>query len=235
MAKQTIMAKQMSGALKLIAAPATTRILIAEDHAIVREGIRMILGTQEDFEVIGEARDGEEAVEMARALRPDVIVMDISMPRLTGIEATRKIRRVAPDAHVLILTMHEDESYVFQLLQLGAAGYVVKHAAASDLVDAVRAAMRGEPFLYPVVARSLVQDYGLRGDSPTPRQDSLTDREREVLVLIAESLTNAQIASRLSISVKTVQTHRTHIMHKLDLHDRSHLVRYAIRKGFIQP
>jgi DNA-binding NarL/FixJ family response regulator len=133
--------------------------------------------------------------------------------------------------------MHDDESYVFQLLQLGAAGYVLKQGAANDLVDAVRAAVRGETFLYPAVAQNLVQDYleHLNTSGRTPMQDGLTDREREVLVLVAEGLTNAEIASRLTISVKTVQTHRTHIMGKLDLHDRSHLVRYAVRKGLIQP
>ncbi len=212
-----------------------TRVLIADDHAIVREGIRMILA-QEDFIVVGEARDGEEAVELVRTSRPDVVVMDISMPKVNGIEATRQIHQIAPEVQVLILTMHEEESYVFKLLQLGAAGYVVKRSAASDLVDAVRAAARRETFLFPALARSLVRDKveSLRADNITT-DDGLTDREREVLVLIAQGQTNAQIASRLSISIKTVQTHRAHIMEKLDLHDRSHLVRYAVRKGFIQP
>lgn len=213
------------------------RVLIAEDHSIVREGIKMILAAQEDFAVVGEAKDGEEALRLTEALHPDVVVMDISMPRLNGIDATRQIRQAFPGTQVLILTMHEEESYVFQLLQLGAAGYVLKRAAATDLVDAVRAAYRGEAFLYPAVARSVVQDYleRLRSGGSSARPDGLTDREREVLVLIAEGLTNAQIADRLSISVKTVQTHRTHIMEKLDLHDRSHLVRYAVRKGLIEP
>ncbi len=215
--------------------PAKTRVLIADDHAIVREGIRMILTAEQDFSVVGEAHSGEEAVKLVQTLRPNVVVMDISMPHVNGIEATRQIRRIAPEVHVLILTMHEEESYVFQLFQLGAAGYVLKRAAATDLVDAVRAVARGEAFLYPAVARSLVRDYreGLRAGQEAA--DGLTDREREVLVLIAEGLTNAQIASRLFISVKTVQTHRTHIMEKLDLHDRSHLVRYAVRRGLIQP
>lgn len=214
-----------------------TRVLIAEDHAIVREGIRMILDAEPDFEVVGEAKDGEEAMQLARTLRPDVVVMDISMPHVSGVEATREIKRTLPDTHILILTMHEEESYVFQLLQLGASGYVLKRAAATDLVDAVRAASRGEAFLYPSVARSVVQDYldRLRTGEASERYDGLTDREREILVLLAEGLTNAQIADRLYISVKTVQTHRSHIMEKLDLHDRTLLVRYAVRKGLIQP
>lgn len=194
----------------------------------------MILMASNEFSVIGEAEDGEAAVRLAQALRPDVVVMDISMPKLNGVEATRQIKALLPDMHVLILTMHEDESYIFQLLQLGASGYVLKRAAATDLVDAVRAAARGEAFLFPAVARSLVQDYleSLRAGK-TGRYDGLTEREREVLVLIADGLTNVKIAEKLSISVKTVQTHRTHIMEKLDLHDRSQLVRYAVRKGLI--
>jgi len=213
------------------------RVLVAEDHAVVREGIRMILDAQEDVEVVGEACDGDEALRLARQLLPDVVVMDISMPRMNGVEATQEIKRLYPDMQVLILTMHEEESYVFQLLRLGAAGYVLKRAAATDLVEGVRAASRGEAFLYPAVARSVVQDYldRMRGGEGTGRYDGLTDREREILVLIAEGHTNAQIADRLFISVKTVQTHRAHIMEKLDLHDRSLLVRYAVRKGLIQP
>jgi two-component system, NarL family, response regulator NreC len=213
------------------------KVLVAEDHAVVREGIRMILDAQDDFAVVGEARDGDEAIRLARQLRPDVVVMDISMPRMNGVEATQEIKRLYPEIQVLILTMHEEESYVFQLLRLGAAGYVLKRAAATDLVEAVRAASRGEAFLYPAVARSVVQDYleRMRSGENSSRYDGLTDREREILVLIAEGHTNAQIADRLFISVKTVQTHRAHIMEKLDLHDRSLLVRYAVRKGLIQP
>ncbi len=216
---------------------ATIRILIAEDHAIVREGIRMILDAEPDFHVVGEARDGREAVELAQTLAPDVVVMDISMPQMNGIEATRQLQRLCPNARVLILTMHEEESYVFQLLQEGASGYVLKRAAATDLVEAVRSASRGEAFLYPSVARSVVQDYldRIRSGEGRDRYDGLTDREREILVLLADGLTNAAIAQRLGISIKTIQTHRAHIMEKLDLHDRSLLVRYAIRKGLIDP
>ena len=216
--------------------PSTIRILIAEDHAIVREGIRMILGEEPDFDVVGEAKDGREALELAQQLAPDVIVMDISMPRMTGIEATPQIRRLCPGTRVLILTMHEEESYVFQLLRAGASGYVLKRAAAQDLVEAVRSASRGEAFLYPSVARNVVKDYltRLQSGEGRDRYDGLTGREREILVLVADGLTNTQIGERLRISVKTVQTHRAHIMEKLDLHDRSLLVRYAVRKGLIE-
>ncbi|MDR7480948.1 MAG: response regulator transcription factor [Armatimonadota bacterium] len=213
------------------------RILIADDHSIVREGVRMILAGQEDFEVVGEAATGREAVEQARRLRPDVVVMDISMPDLNGIQATEQIRRELPEVQVLGLTMHEEGNYVFELLKVGAAGYVLKRAAAEDLVAAVRAAHRGEAFLYPSVAKMVVQDF-LQRASPTEKAqtlDGLTEREREVLTLIAEGHTNQEIANRLYISIKTVQTHRAHIMEKLNLHDRAELVRYAIRKGLIEP
>ncbi|MCL6552723.1 MAG: response regulator transcription factor [Armatimonadota bacterium] len=213
------------------------RILIADDHSIVREGVRMILAGQDDFEVVGEAATGREAVEQARRLRPDVVVMDISMPDLNGIQATELIRRELPEVQVLGLTMHEEGNYVFELLKVGAAGYVLKRAAAEDLVAAVRAAHRGEAFLYPSVAKMVVQDF-LQRASPKEKEhalDGLTEREREVLTLIAEGYTNQEIANRLYISIKTVQTHRAHIMEKLNLHDRAELVRYAIRKGLIEP
>ncbi len=212
--------------------------MIADDHTIVREGVRMILSSYPDIQVVGEAETGEQAVSMAAALRPEVVVMDISMPGMNGIEATRTIRRRNPDVSVLALTMHEDDHYVFQLLRAGASGYVLKRAAATDLIEAVRAASRGEAFLYPSVARTVVQDYLRRiesGEATRERFDGLTAREREVLALIAEGHTNQEIANRLYISIKTVQTHRAHIFEKLDLHDRTELVRYAIRKGLIEP
>lgn len=214
------------------------RVVIADDHAIVREGVRMILSAHPDIQVVAEAATGHQALAMAQATRPDVVIMDISMPGMTGIEATAQIRQRLPEVNVIALTMHEDDHYVFQLLRAGAAGYVLKRAAATDLVDAVRAASRGEAFLYPSVARTVVQDYLKRlesGEASPAQFDGLTPREREVLSLIAEGNTNQEIASRLYISIKTVQTHRAHIFEKLGLHDRTELVRYAIRKGLIEP
>ncbi|MDR7483958.1 MAG: response regulator transcription factor [Armatimonadota bacterium] len=214
------------------------RVLIADDHAIVREGVRMILSAHPEIQVVGEAGTGEQAVAMAQTLRPDVVIMDISMPGMNGIEATQQIRARVPETSVLALTMHEDDHYVFQLLRAGASGYVLKRAAATDLIDAVRAASRGEAFLYPSVAKSVVQDYLRRlerGEAERKPYDGLTEREREVLTLIADGHTNQEIANRLFISIKTVQTHRAHIFEKLGLHDRTELVRYAIRVGLIEP
>ena len=216
---------------------AKIRVLLADDHAIVREGIKMILAAEPDIEVVGEAADGLQAVETAQKLKPDVAVLDISMPTLNGIEATRQIRSVLPNTHTLTLTMHEDDTYVFQLLKAGAAGYVLKRAAATDLVQAIRAAHRGETFLYPSVAKAVVADYLKRLEEGEGREtyDGLTEREKEILTLVAEGATNQEIARRLFISIKTVQTHRAHVMEKLNLHDRTKLVRYAIRKGLIEP
>jgi len=213
------------------------RVLLADDHAIVRQGVKMILSNEPDIEVVGEAEDGLQAVEMAKQLKPDVAVLDISMPGLNGIEATRQIKAVLPNVHTLALTMHDDDTYVFQLLKAGGSGYVLKRAAATDLVQAVHAVRRGEAFLYPAVAKAVVADYLKRLESGEGREryDGLTEREREILTLVAEGATNQEICKKLYISVKTVQTHRTHIMDKLNLHDRTMLVRYAIRKGLIEP
>jgi two-component system response regulator NreC len=212
------------------------RVLIAEDHAIVREGIRRLLAAEPDIVVVGEAADGEAAVDLARSLRPDVVCVDISMPRLNGVEATRRIKGAMPEIAVVVLTMHEDEAYVYELMKAGASGYVLKRASARDLVDAVRAVAGGHTFLHPVIARRLLSEYDRPGaDDERARFDGLTERERQVVRLIADGLTNREIAERLQISVKTVETHRTHIMEKLDLHDRAHLVRYAVRKGLIDP
>ena len=212
------------------------KILVVDDHAIVREGVRMILAKEGDLEVVGEAGDGQQALDLTERAQPDVVIMDISMPGMGGIEATQTIRAKHPEVQVLALTMHEDESYVFQLLRAGAAGYVLKRAAAQDLVQAVRAAAKGEAFLYPSVARKVVEDYLRRVESGEERQryDGLTTREKEILTLIAQGLSNQQIAEKPFISIKTVQTHRAHILEKLGLHDRTELVRYAIRKGLIE-
>lgn len=213
-----------------------TRVLVADDHAIVREGVRMILAKERDIDVVGEAEDGRQALQMVESAKPDVVVMDISMPGMGGIEATQKVKERHPKVAVLALTMHEDESYVFQLLRAGASGYVLKRAAAQDLVQAVRAAAKGEAFLYPSVARKVVEDYLRRVEAGEGREryDGLTEREKEILTLIAQGTSNQQIAEKLFISIKTVQTHRAHILEKLGLHDRTELVRYAIRKGLIE-
>lgn len=215
--------------------PRTIRLIVADDHAIVREGIKRLLQAEPDIEVVGEAGDGVAAVELAQSLKPDVVCLDVSMPRMNGVEATRRIKASLPDVGVVILTMHEDEDYVFELVKAGASGYVLKRASARDLVDAVHAVVGGHTFLHPMIARRLVSAQETSGnrDEERRRFDGLTEREREVVCLIADGLTNKEIAERLHISVKTVETHRTHIMEKLDLHDRAHLVRYAVRKGLV--
>ena len=215
---------------------AKIKVLLADDHAIVREGVKMILAREPDFEVVGEAQDGRQALELVERMKPNVVVMDISMPGMGGIEATQQVKEGHPGVNVIALTMHEDESYVFKLLRAGASGYVLKRAAAHDLVQAVRAAAKGEAFLYPSVARKVVEDYLKRVEAGEEREryDGLTEREKEILTHIAEGLSNQQIAQKLYISIKTVQTHRAHILEKLGLHDRTELVRYAIRKGLIE-
>ncbi len=217
------------------AAPRVIRLIVADDHAVVREGIRRLLDAEPDIEVVGEAGDGVGAVELTQSLLPDVVCLDVSMPRMNGVEATRRIKASLPHVGVVILTMHEDEDYVIELVRAGASGYVLKRSSARDLVDAVRAVAGGHAFLHPVIARRLTVEHDPGGSRQEERRrfDGLTEREREVVRLIADGLTNREIAERLTISVKTVETHRTHIMEKLDLHDRAHLVRYAVRKGLI--
>ncbi|MFQ5342058.1 MAG: response regulator [Anaerolineae bacterium] len=211
------------------------QILIAEDHAIVREGIRLILAAQPDIEVVGEATNGHEAIVMACDLRPDAVCMDISMPGIDGLEATRRIKECCPEVAVLALTVHATDEYFFQMLQAGASGYVLKGAASADLVAALRAVARGEVFLYPTVAKKLVDDY-LSRTQDRETMDSLhglTPREREVLTLIGDGLTNKEIAERLVISLSTVQTHYAHIIEKLGLNNRAEVIKYAIRHGLI--
>jgi len=206
--------------------------MLVDDHEVVRAGLRMLLGAEPDIEIIGEAGSGEEAVRLTRELRPDVVLMDVAMPGLGGIEATRRIKAECPEAAVLALTMHEDEQYFFEMLNAGAAGYVPKRAAPDDLASAIRTVSRGEVFLYPSLARVLVREY--RSLAQGERQSALTPREIEVLTYIAEGCTNREIADLLCLSVKTVDRHRENILQKLNLHSRVELVRYAIEKGLIK-
>jgi len=211
------------------------RVLIVDDHAILREGIRALLALSKDMEVVGEAGDGQTGIDRARELQPDVVLMDIAMPGLDGLEATRRIKDRHRNVKVLILTQHENREYVFPILKAGADGYVLKKAAGTELISAIRAVHEGGTFLYPSVAKTVVEDY-LRPDGTISerRHSKLTDREIEVLKLVAEGCSNQEIADLLCLSVKTVTGHRTNIMEKLDLHSRTELVKYAIRTGLIE-
>ncbi len=205
-----------------------TRILLADDHSVVRRGFAMILSAQTDLEIIGEAGNGREAVELAGQLQPDLVIMDVSMPELNGIEATRRIGDVSPRTRVLVLSMHRDAVYVREILRAGAKGYLVKDADDDALLTAVRAVARGEGYLSPSVADLVLTDYRQHVTNPI---DLLTSREREVLQLIAEGKTNKDIATILSLSIYTVEAHRGRIMEKLDLHSAVDVVRFAIRNG----
>ncbi len=213
------------------------RVLLVDDHAVVRAGLRMLLSADGELEIVGEAENGAEGVRLAAKLSPDVVLMDISMPDMNGIEATRRIKEQCPEIAVLALTMHEDDQYFFEMLAAGASGYVPKRAAPNDLISAIHAVQRGGVFLFPSVARLLVKDYLQRTEQTSGAGhsfDVLTDREREVLILIAQGRSNGEIADRLVISIKTVNRHRENIMAKLNLHSRVELVRYAIEKGLIE-
>jgi DNA-binding NarL/FixJ family response regulator len=209
------------------------RVLIADDHGIVRTGIRLLLERQSGVEVVGEASDGAQAVQEALACRPDLCILDVGMPRMTGLQAARAIRSHLPEARVLMLSMHDDERYLFEALKAGASGYVLKREADHDLVGAVRAVGRGEAFLTNAAERSLIRqwmDEGAAGPAVP-----LTPREEEVVKLIAEAHTNAQIAEVLHVSEKTVESHRANVLRKLGMRDRVELVRYAIRRGLVEP
>lgn len=215
----------------------TIRLLLVDDHAVVRSGLRMLLASEADVEIVGEAGSGSEAVSAAGSERPNVILMDIGLPDMTGIEAARLIKSKYPNVAIVALTIHEDEEYFFKMLEAGASGYVPKRAAPEELLTAIRAAASGEVYLYPSLAKLLVKDYlsQEREQENKPTLDGLTDREQEVLSLLADGATNDAIAASLVISPKTVERHRENIMHKLNLHSRAELVRYAIRKGIIKP
>ncbi len=209
-------------------------LILADDHAVVRSGLRMLLDAQSDMRIIGEANNGREALELAHSLKPDVILMDIMMPEMNGIDATRRITSEIQDTAVLALTMYEDEQYFFEMLKAGASGYVPKRAAPDVLVSAIRTVNMGAMFVYPSMAKLLVQEYDKKGTVDVSTAfDALSPRELEVLILIADGLTNIKIGDRLEISVKTVDRHRENIMRKLDVHSRIDLVKYAIREGLI--
>jgi len=213
-----------------------TRLLLVDDHAVVRSGLKMLLSAEADVEIVGEAGTAAEALDLVARTRPDVILMDIGLPDLSGIEATREIKARSPKVAVVALTIHEDQEYFFKMLDAGALGYVPKRAAPEELLRAIRAAAAGEVYLYPSLAKLLVTDY-LNQEHPAAEKanlDGITDREREVLTYLAEGTSNEEIAASLVISPKTVERHRENIMRKLNMHSRAELVRYAIRKGIIK-
>ena len=209
------------------------RVVIADDHGIVRSGLRMLIDRQRDMEVVAEAEDGVAALDHAQAHRPQVAVLDVSMPRMTGLQAAREIRSHVPDTRVLLLSMHDDERYFLEGLEAGAAGYVLKRAADTDLIEAVRTVAEGRTFLSDDAQRTLMDEW-LQHGSPEP-DDRLTPRELEVVKLIAEAFTNRQIAETLKLSEKTVESHRANVLSKLGMRDRVELVRYAIRRGLVEP
>ena len=209
------------------------RVVIADDHGIVRSGLRMLIDRQRDMQVVAEADDGVAALEHTQAQRPNVAVLDVSMPRMTGLQAAREIRSHVPDTRVLLLSMHDDERYFLEGLEAGAAGYVLKRAADTDLIGAVRTVAGGRTFLSDDAQRALMDEWLATG-SPEP-DDRLTPRELEVVKLIAEAFTNRQIAETLKLSEKTVESHRANVLSKLGMRDRVELVRYAIRRGLVEP
>jgi len=216
----------------------TIRILLVDDHEVVRGGLRMLIENQKDMVITGEASTGQEALQLAEALQPDVILMDITLPDLSGIEATRRLLQTGCQSKIIALTIHEDEQFFFEMLQAGASGYVPKRAAPEDLINAIRMVDRGEVYIYPLLAKMLVDDFLERASHESATKatmDDLTPREQEILVALADGESNEEIAAKLFISKHTVARHRENLMRKLELHSRSELVKYAIRKGLIQP
>lgn len=211
------------------------RILLADDHTVVRQGLRKVLEERADWRVVAEAGDGREAVRLAEQHAPDVAVIDVAMPLLNGIEATRQITRRVPGVRILVLSMHSDEAYVTQILKAGAIGYLLKDSADVDLLQAVNAVSQGKSFFSPAIARLMLDDYvSQRGEGTVDRYESLSEREREIFQLIAEAKTNKEMAALLFISPSTVETHRAHIMEKLDVHSAAEIVLYAVRRGVIR-
>jgi len=219
-----------------VTVPLKTRILLADDHPMVRRGLRLVLDAEPDLEVVAEAGDGAEAVQVALATDLDLAVLDVAMPKMTGLQAAAELQRRRPDLRTLMLSMYDSEQYFFEALKAGASGYVLKSAADRDLVEACRAAMRGEPFLYPAAVAALIRDYldraGRGEETPT---DPLTPRELEIVKLVAEGHTSDEIAEALVIAKKTVEHHRSHILEKLGMRDRVELTRRAIRHGLVEP
>ncbi len=216
--------------------PLKNRILLADDHAVVRHGLRLVLDSEPDLTVVAEAGDGAEAVEQAIRHEIDLAILDVTMPRLTGIQAARQIAQHKPDLRVLILSMHDSERYFFEALSAGASGYVLKSVADRDLVEACRATMRGESFIYPGAVKALIRDYLERiRNGETPAEDPLSPRESEIIKLIAEGHSSREIADILVISERTVERHRSNILEKLGMHNRVELTRYAIRRGLVEP
>jgi DNA-binding NarL/FixJ family response regulator len=214
--------------------PLKARLLLADDHAMVRRGLRLILDAEPDLDVVAEAGDGADAVEQALCTDVHLAVLDVSMPKLTGLQAAREIARQRPDVRILMLSMHDNEEYLFEALSVGASGYVLKSAVDQDLVSACRAALRGEPFLYPAAVTTLIRTH-LERRRDEPDHDPLSPREQEVVKLIAEGLSGREIAKQLDISPRTVERHRANLLEKLGLQDRVEVTRYAIRRGLIEP
>jgi RNA polymerase sigma factor (sigma-70 family) len=217
-----------------VSVPLKANLLLADDHAMVRRGLRLILDAEPDLEVVAEAGDGAEAVEQALRSEIHLAILDVSMPKLTGLQAAREIARQRPETRVLMLSMHDNEEYLFEALSVGASGYVLKSAVDQDLVSACRAALRGEPFLYPAAVTTLIRTH-LERRREEPDHDPLSPREQEVVKLIAEGMSGREIADQLGISPRTVERHRANLLEKLGLQDRVEVTRYAIRRGLIEP